>query len=67
MGLDWEAGTLLGCVYVCRWKEVDQGYFADLKGQSVLHVYTARHHACVYWEETLPCLGVVSYTLTSDV
>ena len=64
MGLDWEAGTLLGCVYVCRWKEVDQGYFADLKGQSVS---PARHHACVYWEGTLPYLGVVSYTLTSDV
>ena len=25
------------CVCVCRWKKVDEGYFADLKGQSVMH------------------------------
>ena len=48
LGPDWEDGTLLlyvcMCVCVCRWKKVDEGYFADLKGQSVLHGTLS-----VYW------------------
>ena len=32
------------CMCVCRWKKVDEGYFADLKGQLVVHGTLS-----VYW------------------